>query len=459
MKAPWRVLFPTVVLGLALVASSRLSHAQQVRAETGGVAIGRDVTGSTINIGIPPEQLAALVRQAADLSEAQKKLIAELEGKLDLNQRQIQAAFDVLGEKNIPPEQLAAKLVEIAERFKSLQATASTQLGDDANVAAIKAAAQKAIQVGELAKADALLAEVEKEQRRALGRLAVNAADTANRRGEVALTRLRYVEAARHFANASALLQPGGEHDEKRIVYLENEAAALYSQGDEFGDNGALLRAIERYGQLVRLHPRERVPLQWAKIHDNLGAALWALGERESGSARLEEAVTAYREALKERTRERVPLEWAGTQNRLGNALTALGERETDTARLEQAVTAYRDALKESTRDRVPLQWAKTQSNLGGALAALGERESGSARLEEAVTAYREALKESTRERRPAPMGNDPEQPWPCAYRARREREQHRPAGGGRHRLSGGPQGKHARACAAPMGADPEQPR
>jgi hypothetical protein len=40
------------------------------------------------------------------------------------------------------------------------------------------------------------------------------------------------------------------------------------------------------------LQPRERVPLQWASVQDNL--------ERESGTARLEEAVAAYREALKE---------------------------------------------------------------------------------------------------------------------------------------------------------------
>jgi hypothetical protein len=39
---------------------------------------------------------------------------------------------------------------------------------------------------------------------------------------------------------------------------------------------------------------------------------------RESGTIRLEEAVVAYREALKEITRERVPLDWATIQNNLG---------------------------------------------------------------------------------------------------------------------------------------------
>jgi len=165
-------------VGTCFFASIPAAYAQ-VRADTGGIAIGGSVTGSTINIGVAPEQLAALVRQAADLSDTQKKVIAKLEGELDLNQRQIRAALDVLGENDIPPERLAAKLIEIAERFKALQETATAQLGDDPKIVTLKAAAQKAIDAGELAKADGLLADVETEQRRALDRFAVTAAETS----------------------------------------------------------------------------------------------------------------------------------------------------------------------------------------------------------------------------------------------------------------------------------------
>src|SRR6516162_11059301 len=159
-------------LGVYLFGLNAAVDAQQIKADTGGIAIGGSVTGSTINIGIPPEQLTALVRQAADLSETQKKVIAKLEGELDINQRQIRTALSVLGENDIPPERLAAKLVEIAKRFRDLQATASAQPGDDPKIAALKADAQKAVEAGELTKADALLADVETEQRRTLDRLA-----------------------------------------------------------------------------------------------------------------------------------------------------------------------------------------------------------------------------------------------------------------------------------------------
>jgi len=391
-------------LGMGFFASMTAAYAQ-VRADTGSIAIGGSVTSSTVIIGIPQEKVDELVRDAKrpleELTTQQRENIVLLKEKLDLNVSQVRAALGILGENDIPPERLAAKLTEIAERFKNLQATASAQPGDDPKIAALKTDAQKAIEAGELAKADALLADVETEQRRALDRLAVNAAETSAQRGEIALTRLRYAEAAAHFANAAAVFPPGSINEDKRASYLQKEASSLYQQGDEYGDNGALLSAIEGYKRLVELTPRERVPLQWATIQNDLGNALSVLGERESGTAKLEEAVVAYREALKEWTRERVPLDWARTQNNLGSALSSLGERESGTAKLEEAVVAYREALKEWTRERVPLQWAGTQNNLGTALSSLGRRGSGTEKLEEAIAAYREALKEQTRERGP----------------------------------------------------------
>src|SRR5262249_4961987 len=158
--------------------------------------------------------------------------------------------------------------------------------------------------------------------------------------------RLRYAEAATHFANAAAVFLPKSVHEEKRIEYLRREAGALYLQGQEFGDNGALRSAIERCARLIELNPRERVPLDCAAAQSDLVLVLWRLGERESGTANLEKAIVAFREALKERTRERVPLDWARAQGNLGNALVRLGERESGTANLEKAIVAFREALK-----------------------------------------------------------------------------------------------------------------
>jgi tetratricopeptide (TPR) repeat protein len=389
-------------LGVCFFASNATVDAQQIKADTGGIAIGGSVSSSTVIIGIPQQKVDELVRDAKrpleELTAQQRENIALLKEKLDLNERQVRAALGILGENDIPPEQLAAKLVEIAESFKALKATALAQPGEDPKIAALKTDAQKAIEAGDLAKADALLAQAQAEQTRNLDGLAVNAADTFSRRGEIALTRLRYAEAAKYFANAAAVFPPQSTHEDRRISYLQKEANALVQQGFEFGDNGALLSAIELSKRLVELLPREGVPLAWASAQNNLGTALVVLGLRESGTEKLEEAVIAYREALKEYTRERVPLRWARVQDNLGSAFWRLGQRESGTAKLEEAVATFREALKEQTRERAPLEWARTQMGLGNALQALGRRESGTSKLEEAIVAYREALKEFARE-------------------------------------------------------------
>src|SRR5262249_16368974 len=288
-------------LGISFFASNTTALAQ-VKADTGSIAIGGSVTGSTVIIGIPQEKVDELVRDAKrpleELTNQHRENIALLKDKLDLNLGQVRAALSILGENDILPERLAAKLVEIAERFKDLQATALAQPDDDPKIAALKTDAKKAIEAGELAKADALLADVETQQRRAFDRLACSAAETSARRGEIALARLRYAEAATHFAKAAAVFPPSSPHEDKRISYLTNEANALYQQGEELGDNSALLLAIERRSRLAELITFERAPLEWSKVQNGLGGALFTLGEREGGTARLEEAITIHRKVL-----------------------------------------------------------------------------------------------------------------------------------------------------------------
>jgi len=486
-----------VLLALAFIGQdARAEERPPVQAREGSVSVGGNVSNSTITTGVTPELLAALTRPWEELSESQKKEIAKLQADLDLNQRQVKSALEILGEANVPLERLGAKLVEIAGKFKDLQTAAATQPGDDAKITALKAEAQKAIRDGQLGKADEILTAIEKIQTEALDRLALNAAQTTAQRGDVASTRLRYSEAAQHYAKAAAKVPQG--HEDEHWKYLVEEADALYRQGDEFGDNAAALSAIERYRHLTELRPRsafssdwaatqmslgaalallgeresgtarleeaigayrealqeftrEHVPLEWATVQMNLGAGLFRLGVRESGTVRLEGAVSAYREALQVFTRERAPLQWSTTQMNLGNALATLGERESGTGKLEEAVTAFREALQEATRDRVPFDWAMTQNNLGLALWRLGERESGTAWLNEAVAAYRAALEEWTRARA-ARMGRGPDESWQCAGRFGRAGECDGATRGGRRRLSRSLAGSYTRPRPACLG-------
>ncbi|WP_400765496.1 tetratricopeptide repeat protein [Methylosinus sporium] len=405
-------LHSSVTVGLLLhcvfVARAELGT---VKAETGGVAIGGNVDHSCIGdcSGIRPEQLQEIIQQSNELSETQKKVITNYERELDLNRAQIRVFFDILGDANVPPERWAEKLVEFARRLKSLEGQiAATYTGDDKKLTALKADAQKAIKAANLATADKLLAQIETLQRVPLDRLdgaraqmAANMAATKAQRGEIALAELQFGEAAKHFAAAAAVFAPGDANENRRLSYLDREADAYYRQGNEFGDNGALISAVDLLQRILIFRPRARVPLEWAMTQNILGTALSTLGEREGGREKLSEAIAAYREALKEYTCERAPLERAMTQTNLGAALERLGERENGPERLEEAILVLRDALGECTRKRFMPLWAATQNNLGNALVRLGEREKGSERLEEAVLAFREVLKEYTQERFP----------------------------------------------------------
>jgi tetratricopeptide (TPR) repeat protein len=402
-RAPPIAAFAFSAAMFALAPNAAVALGDSVKAGECGLANTGTATGNTINcnIGVSEAALEGLIRQRTkpleDLTAVQKDSITLLKGKLDLNERQVRAALDILGEKDVSPERLAAKLIEIANQYIQLKNSASVLPGDDAKIATLKADAQKAIENFDLAKADNLLAEAESAERAAFDRMALNVAETAARRGNVALTRLRYGEAAQRFAEAAALLPATDDYRAKRVGYLNQEANALYREGDEFGQNEALATAIVRLRSLLELEPRDRVPLNWAQTQNDLGVALETLGERESGTQHLNEAVAAFRAALEEQTRERVPLRWAQTQMNLGLTFLRLAERESGTERLKQAIAAYQASLQENTRERVPLDWAKTQRNLGMALETLSERESSAEHLDEAVAAYRAALEEQTR--------------------------------------------------------------
>jgi tetratricopeptide (TPR) repeat protein/pimeloyl-ACP methyl ester carboxylesterase len=361
-------------------------------------AIRENVERLTAELSMSNAQREALVGELA-------KVKAEYGGTVEL----ASGFLETMVGREIAPEQFATTLFKIAGDWKTAgeKIDALSFSGNlSPRLSALRDQAKAVHVAGRLDEAEKLLAEIVRAESDALKRLEDHErkileeiqlrkrgiAETKAAQASVAHARLNYRGAAALYGEAAYLVE-SFDFEGRRTLLLA-QAAELYAQGEEFGDNAALSEAIALYRQCLDLAPRERVPLDWAMTQNDLGLAFSRLGERESGTARLEEAVAAYGEALKELTRERVPLQWATTQNNFGNALTRLGERESGTARLEEAVAVYGEALKERTRERVPNDWAMTQNNLGTALLRLGERESGTARLEGAVAAFGEALKE-----------------------------------------------------------------
>ena len=80
------------------------------------------------------------------------------------------------------------------------------------------------------------------------------------RRAVEAARRHRFREAAETYAAAAARVPPG--RDDERLGYLVAEAEALLNLGGEARDDRALRDAIDRFGRLDRLIPRERRPVE-----------------------------------------------------------------------------------------------------------------------------------------------------------------------------------------------------
>jgi hypothetical protein len=99
-------------LGMCLAGPS-VSYAQvfgtRVEATSCASAVGGNITDSSLSVvcGIPPEVLDTLVKSRTvaleELVSAHRDTISLLKGSLDLNERQIRAALEAVGEKNIPP--------------------------------------------------------------------------------------------------------------------------------------------------------------------------------------------------------------------------------------------------------------------------------------------------------------------------------------------------------------------
>ncbi|CAG0977487.1 hypothetical protein RHIZO_01551 [Rhizobiaceae bacterium] len=182
-----------------------------------------------------------------------------------------------------------------------------------------------------------------------------------------------------------------------------NLALALGELGSRDPDSARLAEAVKLLDGIFEVRTRAAAPLHWAETHSNRGATLYHLALRESDAHRvvatLGEAADAFRLAMEEITRERSPLKWAGIKDNLGLVLSTTAERTGDTAALDQAIAAYEEALSERTRERVPLEWASSTNNLANAWYRYGELTHDPAHIRKAVPLYEAILEVRTRDR------------------------------------------------------------
>jgi hypothetical protein len=197
-----------------------------------------------VTYGLTPEQVRELTTAAAAGAVGPlADRIVDLGKTLGVTQGAAVEMLRIIGEQDVPLEKLPQKLAEVAEQYKSAMARLSALDPEDPITRDLVQRAQAAIQSGHLEEADQLVSQAEQAELAAAHRtqqLAQQAQAAADQwllraaadvdvRGNIAMTRLHYLDAARYFQEAADLVPSG--HPDRKGQFLFTEAGALLRRG------------------------------------------------------------------------------------------------------------------------------------------------------------------------------------------------------------------------------------
>jgi hypothetical protein len=172
------------------------------------------------------------------LEEATRKR-DEIAAKLDITEGAVGGFFETLHEQRVPPEQLRAKLIEIALRFEETRQRLAALDVDDPVTKVPADKAQIELDEGRTDAASVLLQRVEEADLAAAAKAReiakqasevadarqLNAARAREGRGDISLTQLHYGEAADHFQKAADLVPPRYADERARLLLARDIAA------------------------------------------------------------------------------------------------------------------------------------------------------------------------------------------------------------------------------------------
>jgi tetratricopeptide (TPR) repeat protein len=256
---------------LALLGGPDRGYAQNATVDVGIANTGTQTFHKAVTIGLTPEQIRQMMldlhqkdslnaQRATELDQEVERLSAEI----GVRKPAVENFLRILGEAQIPVDQLGAKLQEIAQRhLDMLERWSVLEEKDDPAIRQRTDAARTAIDAGEYERADALLAEAEElelEAARQAQALEAQAREAANRhflaaaanrakRGELRLTRLDYPGAAKHFKAAAELVPPSDTKDDDGI---ERRGRYRLQAGRSFWLAGQYARAADLLDDALR---------------------------------------------------------------------------------------------------------------------------------------------------------------------------------------------------------------
>jgi len=332
---------------------------RSVRADGGGIAAGRDV-----NIeGVSEAALVQLVTlakspEAADHAELAQRLDALLPETSRVTPQALAAFFRILGERNLPPEQLGARLETIAASYVEIQTRLRALSNDDPEVAALRREAAGLIEAGDFDAARAKLVEASERDRaaqeeleeRARARRSSRAASEAEL-GDLAKLRLAYRDAAGHYATGRDLLRG---HAGAAAAYAAMKLGdALRNLAEQMSDSTIFREAVDAYDEALFLLPNGEKCKRRFSILMRLAEALEALGETLTGISELERAALVYGQLIASLRSEDNERTAAYYRKRLARLFSKLSDRTGNTDFLERASFCLRHASPHFSRGRV----------------------------------------------------------------------------------------------------------
>jgi tetratricopeptide (TPR) repeat protein len=257
-------------IGFAVVALTLIEpcSSQQTVMAPGGVAVGGNVVGSTVNIGVPPEQLpgiiAAATEESRDLSDQQKKEIAALRESLKVTQTQLLYIARIVGLDNVPNAELGPAILERVQRLHVAENAVQALPADNP----IKPLAQAATDSGAYGRAERLLA----------------------------------------------------------VAHLQTQAVEFVDKGQPDQALGALNEAEQRLGD-ISMNSSAHERLVQGYIFKTYEQAFWAQGDKAQADQYLAKARDLFQSVARETSPEGVSAaQFASAMNGMGNLLSARGD-------------------------------------------------------------------------------------------------------------------------------------
>lgn len=221
-----------------------LEQAEQLLVELGkadtlisvrqGIAAGRDINiQGDVVFGVPKKAFESLMEEMRSQESLQFGRLQRLSEDLSVNRCATASFLKILGENQVPTEQLHTKLREIAARHLELVAQLRAMTSRDPQIGKLRKQAADALDAGDYEAAEQLLKDAQKIAQTKLQLASpqmIDSALIAADQGQLYLTRLRYGPAADSFMRAAVLAEVA-ERGEEQAHYLELAAGAYQDAG------------------------------------------------------------------------------------------------------------------------------------------------------------------------------------------------------------------------------------